>query len=147
MGIAVAVATLIALLGQPADSQALAAFERSLEAQPVVESFEDGRTYRTFPKQGISLVLDDGSVSAVQLFADGVGPSMKPYTGELPYEATFRDSRATIVARAGKPSSVNTEHGVRPWIKYRFPNHSIHFEFADDEKSIRMCTLMREPAD
>lgn len=149
---------LATLLGKRPDEPAV---ERFLEAQssPREKTCVLGQCYLNLKQAGVSLALDqEGRVETIFLHSQG-HEGYAEYRAALPHGLSFDDDHQDVVARLGKPTwTGGGQHRVpfgfvADWIKYGFPNHSVHVQFVPEGARtpragrIELVTLMTPSAD
>jgi len=134
--------------GQRENVAELRSYIHSLTEVPLVEDFDGGRRYYSFPKTGISLVFDDSKLKEVQLFTAGVEENTECYQDQLPNDLNFSDSSDRIFIKLGPPDLIKEgtlNHKllgvIYPWCKYLFGDYSLRIEFEMDKSKIRMVSL------
>jgi hypothetical protein len=141
---------LVNLLGMKLDDVAQSALVSSLNEQPATEQIED-RIYLEFRNSGIAFDAEssDERVAAVFLYSDGY-KGYKGFAGAVPEGVSFPDSRRAVQERLGKPSAsgvggnVVEFFGTAPaWDRFDRSQYSLHVQYADDEASIHLVTIMR----
>ncbi|MDR3638112.1 MAG: hypothetical protein P4L84_30180 [Isosphaeraceae bacterium] len=139
---------LVSLLGMNLDAVARSAFVLSLNDQPATEKIED-RFYMELPVSGVALIASlEQRVMAVQLYAEGY-QKYKGYAGAVPEGVSFSSPRRAVQDRLGKPSAsgggnVIQFFGKAPvWDRFDRSDYSLHVQYADDEASINLVTVMR----
>jgi hypothetical protein len=116
-------------------------------ARPAVIEKIGGCDYATFPKQGVSFVLnDEGLVVAVQFYGEPTDEAAE-YKGSLPRGFKLNMSRAETRARFGEATTSGEEQqipvlGRKPaWDKWTLDGTTIHAEYRFDQSSIRLLTI------
>lgn len=138
------------LLGKRIDSLEFSNITSPLGAPPILEDFDEGRSYASFPQSGIDIVLEDGVVTSIQFFAEGVEEDSMPYEGRLPGGITFNDSIASVREKMGAPTRSkdgldDPRPTVRrdPWFKYESGSSYLHLTFSMAGDRVKIVTLGR----
>ena len=120
--------------------------EVGLARPAVIEQIVD-RTYASFPKHGISMVLNDaGLVVAVQFYGERKD-SIDRFQGSLPAGLKLEMSRDEARTALGEPADQGDEAQVSflgnmpAWDKWSIGGTSIHAEYSFDRRSIRLLTI------
>jgi hypothetical protein len=109
----------------------------------------DDRSYVSLRPMGISLVLDNRTVSAVHLYSDG-HEGFSQYAGPLPGGISFSTDRAEVRRRLGVPDRSGEETvmpilgKMPPWDTFHVDNLRVHVEYTPGVKSIRLVTVNRK---
>lgn len=135
-----------ALIGRRIDDVAWSVV--TLAGVPAVEEI-DGKIYVELPSAGLSAVADERSVIfAVQLHAEG-HEGYDEFRDDLPRGLRFDMSRDATRAHLGPPTSSGEGADIQPfgrttaWDQWNFPDGpAIHCEYAHDEASIRLVSLL-----
>jgi len=137
--------TLIDMLGTNLDDVAQSSFLKSLLEEPTIERIED-RSYMELPASGLAFVASlSRRVIAIQLHAEGY----QEYTGfarPIPDGISFSHSRRAVQRRLVKPSATGggNFHGkASVWDRFDKPEYSLHVQYADNDASINLVTIMR----
>ncbi len=139
---------LVSLLGMNLDPVSKSTFVLSLNEQPTTEQIED-RIYLRFHQSGISFDAEasDGRVAAIFLYSEGY-QDCKGFAGAMPEDVSFSNSRRAVQSRLGKPSASGGDQVIQffgkapPWDRFDKSNYSLHVQYADDEASIKLVTVM-----
>lgn len=142
--------TLLPVLGMPLLSPAVNRLLRQVGQSPKIEATDKERSYASFPNLGFDLVLDNGVISALQLFGEAVEPSQSPYRGTMPHGLSFDDSRAMVVTKLGPPLRSHAGRDdprpfvrIEPWVKYSFGNYTLHCHFSMDAALTKIITVQQ----
>ena len=136
------------LLGMRLDDVAKAKAIQSLIAgsQTVVI---DNRFHLQMPLHGIEIVADfDGRVSTIFLYSGGAN-DYSQFGGALPEGIGFADSQSSVHDRLGQPSANGGGQVIRffgkapKWDRYDHEGYCLHIQYADNETSISLVSLMR----
>ena len=121
--------------------------------QPLMEGSKtdliDNRFHLQMPFHGIEFVADfDGRVSTVFFYAGGAN-DYRQFSGYLPEGIGFGESPSSVHQRLGQPSAngggkVIQFFGKTPqWDRYDHEGFSLHIQYADNDTSIGLVSLMR----
>lgn len=134
--------------GKSEDSLEFKNYMDSVDEDPLIEDFDGGRRYYSFPKTGMNFIFDDSRLIEAQLFTDGVEEDTACYKGQLPYGLDFLYSFDEVNQKLGAPNIFKDgiqDHKllgqVYPWCKYLFKDYSLRIEFEMDKTKIRMVSL------
>jgi hypothetical protein len=123
------------------------------EAGPASLYESEGETFYEFPRRGFSLLTDaNRRINTIHFFVAPID-EYQPYSGALPRALSAQLSKEDITKRLGNPtrtggntiSRVDGKPDPRTWIRYDYPTHSLHVQFARDGK-IDLVTLMTPDA-
>lgn len=112
----------------------------------------EGQVYANAPSSGISLVLDGGSVEAVQLYGPARDEGFAGFPGLLPFGLDFDMSRSEARSVLGEPEASGEPRAksligpVPGWDRFDVELVRIHLEFDAGEQSIGLVTLTTCPA-
>jgi hypothetical protein len=108
--------------------------------------------YLTLRHQGLAFVASlDGNVSSIQFFSDG-HQGHKQFKDALPEGILFKDSRSAVHDRLGDPDVsgggmvMHFLGKVPKWDRYDRQDYSLHIQYAEDESSVCLVSLMRPDA-
>ncbi len=120
---------------------------------PIVEKIE-GQFYLEVPSKGLSLVADDGAVvHTVQMHAAG-HEGYSVFAGALPGGLEFSFGRLAsrqllgAPVASGEPTNIHPFGRTNAWDRWS-PSSGpiIHAQYASDEESIEMLSIMLAPPD
>lgn len=138
----------VALLGMKLDDVARSPFVVSLNEQPATEKIED-RFYMELPTSGLAFIASlEERVMAIQLHAEGY-QKYKGFAGVIPEGLSFSNSRREVHDRLGKPSACGGGNVIEffgevpAWDRFDRSQYSLHVQYADDEASINLVSIMR----
>lgn len=139
--------SLVSMLGMNLDAVGKSAFVLSLNEPPATEKIED-RFYMELPNSGLAFIASlEQRVMAIQLHAEGY-QNYKGFAGAMPEAVAFSNSRRAMQSLLGKPSAsgggkVIQFFGKAPtWDRFDRSEYSLHVQYADDEASINLVTVM-----
>lgn len=140
---------IVSLLGMKLGDVARSAFVLSLNEKPATEQIED-RIYLQFQQSGVAFDAEasDGTVAAILLYSEGY-QQYKGFAGAIPEGLSFSNSRRAVRDRLGEPSAsgggnVIQFFGKAPaWDRFDRSEYSLHVEYADDEASINLVSILR----
>jgi len=99
--------------------------------------------------KGIEIVADfDGNVATI-FFYSGLLENYRQFSGVLPEGIGFGFSRCSVHERLGLPDASGDGMDIQffgksaKWDRFDRKKFSIHIEYAPDEKSIRLMSLIR----
>jgi len=113
----------------------------------LIEDADYQPTYYENKNTGIAVNFECAKVAAIFLFSEGKD-GFSQYKGKLVNDLTFDSGEDDVLSLMGKPSmtgapqhgSLSVIHGG--WIRYDYPDFSIHFSFTVGVKKIELVTLM-----
>lgn len=143
---------LATMLGMPLIEVRKSLFASSLKGPSRTELIED-EFHMEFRNAGITFVGSfDGRVQAILLHARE-HEEYQEYQGPLPEGIRFGDSRKKVRKALGEPTATGggemmplLGEKAQQWDRYDWNSYSLHFEYAEGEKSIDLVTLMRPDA-
>jgi len=137
------------LVGKTEDSDEVRRFLAGVDEPAQIDEFEGARRYLSFPGHGFDIVLDEGLVTGCHLFNRIEEPGWQLYSSVLPHGLAFTDSRETVIQKLGTPARSHAGRDdprpfvrMNPWVKYEYPSHALHVEFASDASHIERITLL-----
>lgn len=94
----------------------------------------------------IALQIDSESsiLETILLYSEGLD-EYSAYQGEMPNGISFGHSRAQVRKRLGKPEksgAASKRDQIPPWDRYNFGTYGLHVQYAEDERSVELVTLM-----
>jgi hypothetical protein len=95
----------------------------------------DPDQYMTASADGIELILNDGIIKTIFLFAQG-RDDHQAYQGNLPAALTFSSRLSEVVQTLGKPSQ-RSKDGA--WVRYDHADYCLHLTF---NQTLELVTLM-----
>jgi hypothetical protein len=129
------------LIGKRFSDEAIAPLLRSRE-KPDIEPFA-GMRILGYAKNGIDVYTDEAGIIVSLLFFGNKLDERERYQGPLPHGLGFADSKQEVIARFGEPSRVGKEKSTgAPWVRYDFPDYSLHLRFSSDGNAIEQIGLM-----
>jgi hypothetical protein len=138
----------IFLLGMELRNVGQTSFVTSLGEQPVSELIGD-RFYMRFSESGVLLDAElDGRVASI-FFHGTNSDEYRKYSGSLPDDLSFSDSRSEVRKKLGVPSASGggidvPMFGKAPnWDRYDRDSYSLHLQYSPGEDAIAVVTLMR----
>jgi hypothetical protein len=136
----------LAILGEPLDT--VESLPGLVDVGIVVEVI-DGRTYGEAPRSGLSFIVgDDGRVRTVHLHAQG-HEGYVGYRGMMPLGVRFDMPRAEVRSILGSPTASGEAHQIEgygegpAWDRFDLAGAQMHIEYAKDQRSIQLVTLMK----
>jgi hypothetical protein len=105
--------------------------------------------YLTMRPHGLGVIASfDGRVSSIQLFSEGF-QQYSQFVGMLPEGLSFGESRSSVSRRLGKPDATGGGEVIQffgkvpTWDRFDRDQYSLHIQYADDEGSISLVSLIR----
>jgi len=136
----------IDMLGvQKTDTRVVRLSQELNELPDIDESVLGDRTYYSFFRAGILLLIEDEQVDQISFYIEA-DEGFEKYKGELPFSAGHTESE--IVGILGSPSSsgggkTDTLLGyIDRWVKYDNDKYSLHLQFSQNN-ILRRATLAR----
>lgn len=136
-----------AVIGSNLKDEAIQNLFQKMGEKPNIEP-DDEVLFYEFKKNGVSFLFDETKIlTAIHIFGENKDQFLA-YTSELPEQISFKNSKAEILEKLGKPSLQGGGEPsllggkVPPWIKYLFPHYQLHLQFDESLKKIALVTLM-----
>ena len=129
------------------DEPEIQLFLREVPEEPEIEEHADGR-YWKFLRSGFSFSFGkDSRLRTIHIFPegrDGFGGFAEP----LPGGFSWRSRKDDVVQQLGPPSKSGgggksiLYARVPDWIRYDYPDYSLHTEFSGPDDAVGLLTLM-----
>lgn len=138
----------VGLLGMRLDDVAKTDVIQPLMTESTSGLIED-RLHLLFPTHGVEFVADlDGRVSTI-VFYSSKAEGFREFSGSLPESISFGECEQVIQRRLGQPSSKGGGQTIQffgkvpKWNRYDREGFALHIQYGDDERSIKVVSLMR----
>lgn len=126
-------------------------FLREAPEEPEISDDDDG-TYWTFSRSGFSFFFgEDSRLRAIHIFPEG-REGFSGFAEPLPGGFSWRSRKDDVVQQLGPPSKSggggkSALYGRVPdWIRYDYPDYSLHTEFSGPDDTVGLMTLMSPDA-